>query len=253
MSEIILHEGERLDKTGFGDLAVIQGKGFSYGVDTVLLTGFANGEMGAPGIKEDARIVDLGTGNGIIPFIMSHKHESAHIDGIEVQEVSYDRAMRGLAINGLSDRIKFINMDVLGIRESMEAESYDAVVTNPPYFRRGAAMISNASSKMIARHETTATLEDFIKASVFLLKPGADFYMVHRPDRMVSILSLMRLHGIEPKTLQLVAPRAGTAANILLVHGIKGAGEELRILPEIYVYKSPEEYSDIIMKLYERI
>lgn len=253
MAEIRLLDGERIDRTGFGELVVVQGKGFSYGVDSVLLAAFANGETGAVRIQDNSRVMDLGTGNGIIPFIMSHKNGTLKLEGIEVQEISYDRAVRGLEANALQDRIVFHNMDVLEAEESFEGGSFDAVVSNPPYFRRGAAMISAASAKMIARHETTATLEDFLRVASRLLRTGGSMYMVHRPDRMVSILTQMRQNGLEPKALQLVTPHPGEAANILLVHGIKGAGEELRVLPDISVYGEGREYSDEIMRMYERI
>lgn len=252
MSDIVLLEGERIDKTGFGEYVVVQGKGFSYGVDTVLLAAFANGETGAQAISNNAKVMDLGTGNGIIPFILAHKNKTLTITGAEVQELSYDRAMRGLAINNLEQRVSFVNSDILALRDKFEAGTFDAIVTNPPYFKRGAAMMSNASAKMIARHETTATLDDFLRVSGELLVNGGSFYMVHRPDRMVSILSCMRAHGIEPKALELVAPRPNEAANILLVHGVKGAGEELKMLPEIHVYDG-REYTEEIQRMYERI
>lgn len=129
---------------------------------------------------------------------------------------------------------------------------FDVVVTNPPYFRRGGAIPNAATGKYIARHETTATTGDFIRVASSLLPDGGDFFMVHRPDRLVDICTAMRHHRLEPKELQMVTPHPGEPANILLIHGIKGAGPELRMLPNISVRDQDGEYTSLIHRIYER-
>lgn len=248
----MIKEGERLDSTGFGEIKVIQHKGLGYGVDAVLLAAFAAGDTGAKSVVPSAKVADLGTGSGIVAFILSHKREDVCADGFELRADAYDRAQRACSINGLEDRVRFFNCDISDIKGEDYCEAYDAVVTNPPYFKKSAAMPNANYDKYTARHETTAELADFIETSKRILKQGGDFYMVHRPDRMVDIISVMREKGIEPKELQLVIPRTGEAANIMLVHGIKGAGAELRLLPDIPVHDEGTNYTKEINLIYER-
>ena len=268
MEEILVREGERADDTGFGGYRVIQGSGFRYGVDAVLVAGFAAERLNA-GIRRSAgnrravRVCDLGSGNGIIPIILCHKVPDCKVMGIETDPDAWSRSVRSAALNGLSERIRFLNADVLDVTESILAErtgedgsgiegTFDAVVTNPPYFRKGAAILNGAGEKARARHEITAGLTDFLTLAALLLKPNGSLFMIHRPDRLVDIFTEMRACGIEPKEMQFVLPRRGEAANLVLIHGIRGAGPELRILPEQAVHGDGNGYTDWIEELYER-
>ncbi len=267
---MVLKEGERFDNTGFGGLGVIQKKDFGYGVDSVLLAAFAAGETGSRGIKTNRkskagnlRVADLGTGNGIVAFIAYHKlcnqskSSQIQIVGIEKNEEAYDRAVRGCTENNLQDAVSFINTDILDIQCETE---FDAILSNPPYFRKAKSFDgivpggtgSVDSDRYISRHETTADIWDFAHTASSMLKNGGDFCIVHRPDRLVDIFDAMRASGIEPKEMQLVVPSQRKPANMVLVHGIKGAGPELRVLPEIAVHKTEGGYTDEIIRLYER-
>ena len=246
---------ERTDDTGFGGIRVIQSKGSGYGVDAVLLAAFAAGETGARGLRkgsaEPLRLADLGTGCGVVAFIAHHKLGGARITGFDFSPDAVDRAARACVMNGLTEDIDFICCDIKDIRTSGD---YDAVLTNPPYFRRtpdepGAA---DPDERYMARHETTADIKDFARISAGMLKDGGSLYMVHRPGRLADIFTEMRAAGIEPKEMQHVVPRPGEASNMVLVHGIKGAGPELRMLPEIAVHTAGGGYTDDIMRLYER-
>ncbi len=247
----MLRDGERLDNTGFGGIRVIQRKGLGYGVDAVVLAAFAAGETGASGVASNAKIADLGTGSGIIPFILSHKLDDADITGFEMRENAFDRAVRACELNGLQESVHFVHSDIMNIDMDRYAECFDAVVSNPPYFRKDGAIPNSNGDKYVARHETTATLADFCGQAARLLRPRGCFYMVHRPDRLVDIFCEMRAAGIEPKEIQLIVPRIGEAANIVLVCGVKGGGSELRFLPDLPVHKEGQEYSDIIERIYE--
>lgn len=246
---------ERIDDTGFGDIRVIQKEGFGYGVDSVLLAAFASGETGASGIVSNARAADLGTDSGIAAFILAHKNPSIHATGIEVREDAAMRAVRSAQLSSLDDRVTVITDDVLDICERRPELrcSFDAVISNPPYFRRGAAIPSSSPDRFIARHETTADIRDFSRTAAGMLKDGGDFYLVHRPDRLADIIEALRGAGLEPKTMQLVTPSPGKSPNILLLHSVKGGGAELRILPEIAVHTDDGGYSDIILRMYERV
>lgn len=240
---------ERIDDTGFGGIRVIQNPGMGYGVDSVLLAAFAAGETGAKPIRKGARVADLGSGSGIVGFVLYHKLGDAEITGIEKRAGAVDRAVRAAEMNGFGDRISFVNAEVCGYESDIP---YDAVVSNPPYFRQAGAIPNSDNEKYTARHETTADIFDFIHTAAGLLREGGNCYFVHRPDRLADIISGMRAEGLEPKTLQFVVPKSGEAANIVLIHGIKSAGPELKMLPEIAVHSEDGCYTDIINKLYER-
>lgn len=246
---------ERIDDTGFGGIKVIQTRGSGYGVDAVLLAAFATGETGAGGLRKKSavslRIADLGTGCGVIAFIMHHKLGGAKLTGYDISPAAIARAVRACDINGLADDIDFVCGDIKEIDAQGE---YDAVLTNPPYFRRtpdepGAA---DPDERYIARHETTADIADFTKTAAAMLKAGGSLYMIHRPDRLADIITEMRAAGLEPKEMQFIVPSAGRAANMVLIHGVKGAGAELRMLPEIAVHTADGGYTKVILKYYER-
>ncbi len=247
---------ERIDDTGFGGIRVIQNKGSGYGVDAVLLASFAAGDTGAKGLPKGSsvplRIADLGTGCGVAAFILHHKLGRAVVTGYDVNANAIERAQRACHMNGLSGDVDFICTDIKDIEVS---DVFNAVITNPPYFRRtpdepGAV---DPDERYIARHETTADIADFAAVSARMLREGGHLYMVHRPDRLADIISEMRTAGIEPKEMQLVVPSEGKAANIVLIHGVKGAGPELRMLPQIAVHTSDGGYTADILKYYERI
>ena len=247
---------ERTDDTGFGGIQVIQNKGSGYGVDAVLLAAFAAGETGAKGLParpaKPLRIADLGTGCGVAAFILHHKLGGAVMTGYDINPNAIDRAERACLMNGLSGDIDFVCTDIKAIEASA---AFDAVITNPPYFRRtpdepGAA---DPDERYVARHETTADISDFAAVSAGLLRAGGHLYMVHRPDRLADIITEMRAAGIEPKELQFVVPKEGRAANIVLIHSVKGAGAELRMLPQIAVHTAEGGYTEDILRIYERI
>lgn len=247
---------EHIDDTGFGELKVIQTKGSGYGVDAVLLAAFAAGDTGAKGpVKAGGstlRIADLGTGCGVAAFILFHKLRGVRITGYDVNGEVIERANRACVLNGLTEHIDFVCCDIKNIDA---AAKFDAVISNPPYFRRtpdepGA---KDPDARYIARHETTADISDFATASAGMLKEGGHLYMVHRPDRLADIFYAFRTAGIEPKEMQMVVPKEGAAANIVLIHGIKGAGSELRLLPQIAVHEEDGGYTDTILKYYERV
>ena len=246
---------ERIDNTGFGDIRVIQNEGLGYGVDSVLLAAFAAGETGAKGMKTGARVADLGSGSGIVGFIVCHKIPEATVVGYEKRENAVDRASRAAELNGMTDRIRFSQIDIKDLAvygAKLPDGKFDAVVSNPPYFKQSVAVPCMLDDKYVARHETTANIGDWAVAMSQLLDKGGDCWLVHRPDRLVDIFEALRSNGIEPKEMQMVVPRAGEAANIVLIHGIKGAGRELKLLPEIAVHTADGGYTQVINTLYER-
>lgn len=243
-----LRVGERVDNIGFGNLRLIQKpEDFCYGIDAVLLASFAE-------IKKNARVIDLGSGTGIIPLIVSHKSEASEILGVELQKDSFERGIRNISLNKLEDKIKFFNCDVNEIIEKQNIIpcSFDVVLTNPPYMKDNGGLKNKRNEKMIARHETTATLSDFIEIAACLLKDRGDFYMIHRPNRLVDISVLCRMNKLEPKKIRLVSPDKDKKPNILLIHCVKNGRPELKFLDPLYVYDENGEYTKEIMQIYEK-
>ena len=259
---------ERIDEIGFGTLKLIQEpEEFCYGVDAVLLADFAARQKGFFDVNfdgkpvvsrrdsmKDAAIVDLGSGTGIVPLILSHKTNCKKIYGVEVQKNSFDRAVRTSTMNGLQDRVEFFHSDVKEFwkKEGSFLRGYvDIVTSNPPYTAGKGGLTNSNSAKAIARHETTADLDDFVRCASELLKPKGSLFMVHRPSRLVDLCVAGRACGLEPKEMCLVSPKEGRIPNILLVHMIKGAGRELKILKPLAVYDRDGSYTDKLRKSYE--
>lgn len=259
---------ERIDQIGFGGLELIQEPAeFCYGVDAVLLADFAARQGGFSEVNFDAKLVvarrrgladckavDLCTGTGIIPLILSYKTNCSRIYGVEVQQNSYERAVRSVQRNGLQARVQFFRSDVKDFCSGQGVclrDSVDVVTCNPPYTQGQGGLTNANSAKTIARHETTAGLADFVQCAAQLLKPKGSFFMVHRPARLVDICVAGRTYGLEPKELCLVSPKEGEIPNILLVHMIKGGGKELKLLKPLAVYEADGSFTARLRKCYE--
>ena len=255
----MINKGERVDRIGFGDLSIIQmPKDFCYGIDAVILADFASKVIAGKEIRQKCRVqrvMDLGTGTGIVPLILSHKTKIMEIYGLEIQEPSVDRGRRSVELNGLEKRIEILQGDILNFLENDERQlkgSFDLVVSNPPYVAIASGIKNANSPKHIARQETTATLDDFVATGAELLRDKGHFVMVHRPSRLAELIFSMKTYGIEPKTLRFVSPMADKPPNILLIHGIKNGGSEMEVMSPLIVYEGPSEYSREIRDIYER-
>lgn len=242
-----LKEDETLDDLQLGGIYVIQKENaFRFGVDAVLLANFAK-------VKRGMRVLDLCSGTGIIPFILSGKTEAAYITGLEIQEEMVEMASRSVKYNNLENRVEFIEGDLKNASLLKRIPKVEVVTVNPPYKLQNSGLINPNDKNAIARHEICCTLEDVIVACRILLKDNGRMYMVHRPDRLADILCLMRKHSIEPKTIRMVHPNTNKAPNIVLVEGQRDGGAFLKWEPPLYVYKSDGSYSEEIEKIYGRI
>ena len=245
--EINLKENERIDDLEFKGLKIIQNSdGFCFGIDSVLLSEYAKN------IKKDSLVIDLGTGTGIIATLLCGKTEAKKIVGVEVQEEVYDMAKRSIELNNLQDRFEIINENITNLKSIYEANTFDVVVTNPPYKKENTGLKNENEKKIISRHEVKASLEDFIEVTKYLLKDKGEFYMVHRPDRLVDIISLMRKYKIEPKQIRFVCPSIDKAPNLVLIKGVKNGGEFLKVEKDLYVYNVDGSYTDEILKIYNK-
>lgn len=246
--EINLKENERIDDLEFKELKIIQNKdGFCFGIDSILLTDFAKN------IKQNLNIIDLGTGTGIIPILLYGKTKNNKFVGVEIQEEVADMANRSIKLNVLENEIRILNMNILDLTKKYKRGSFDVVTTNPPYKKLNTGIVNENNKKLISRHEITASLEDFIKISSYLLKDLGEFYMVNRPDRLVDIFELMRKYKIEPKKIKFVYPNENKKTNLILIKGVKNGKQFLEFENNLYVYNEDGDYTDEILKIYNKI
>ncbi len=242
--EIKLKPEERLDELHRNGYSIIQNtKKFCFGMDAVLLSGFAR-------VKEGERALDLGTGTGIIPILLEAKTEGEHFTGLEIQEESADMASRSVALNHLEERIDIVTGDIKDASVLFGASSFDVITTNPPYMIGDHGLSSSNQAKAIARHEILCTLEDVLSQSAKLLRPKGRFYMVHRPFRLAEIMSKMVAYGIEPKRMQLVYPFIDREPNMVLIEGLLGGNSRLKVEKPLIVYKEKDVYTDEIYDIY---
>lgn len=229
---------ERLDYLLEEKLRIIQSPTvFSFSLDAVLLSKFVYVPI------QKGNLVDLCSGNGVIPLFLSTRTKG-NIIGVEIQERLYDMAVRSIEYNQLSSRVKMIHGDVKDMPARLGTCIFDVVTCNPPYFPVPKQKIINENEHLaIARHEIMITLEDVIRVSSLLLKQGGKAAIVHRPGRLLDIISFMRQYRLEPKRIQFVYPKKGKEANVLLVEAIKDGKPDLKILPPLVVYEDHDEYT----------
>ena len=245
---IELNENEVIEDLQFKNLKIIQNKkGFCFGIDSVLLSDFAKE------IKDNSTVIDLGTGTGIISTLLCGKTKLKKIIGVEIQEEVYKMAKKSIELNKLENKFEIINENILNLNNIFEKNSIDAIVTNPSYKKKNTGIINEDEKKLISRHEITADLEDFIRVSKELLKDKGEFYMVHRPERLVDILSLLRKYKLEPKELKLVQPSCDKAPNLVLIKAIKNAKPFLKVDKPLYIYNSDGTYTEELLKIYNKI
>lgn len=221
---------ERTDDLGNGYKIIQDTDGFCFGTDSVLLSNFAVA-------KQNQTVVDLCSGNGIIPVLLCAKTRAVHITGIEIQKKPFELAVRSCQLNRLEDRIKFINDDIKNALDYFEYNSVDVITCNPPYMLSGSGFQNNSDTKTIARHEILITIDDIARISSKLLKYGGKIYMVHRCDRLADVICALRKYNIEPKLLQMVHPHIGDAPNLFLVEGLSGGSASVKFEKPIYMHK----------------
>ena len=244
MGTIELKEGERLDDLQRNGYKIIQDpEKFCFGMDAVLLSGFAKAPDGG-------RVLDLGTGTGIIPILMAAKTKANELIGLEIQEESADMAGRSVMLNDLQDRVKIIQGDIKEAGQIFDAASFDVVTSNPPYMIGGHGLKNPDGPKAIARHEVLCDLEDVISAAARCLKSGGKFYMVHRPFRLSEIMVVMHDYHLEPKRMQLVYPYADKEPTMVLIEGARGGRPRLTVERPLIIYEAPGKYTSEIYDIY---
>ena len=243
MTKDLLKEHERIDDLQRNGYKIIQDPcRFCFGMDAVLLSGFARADKGD-------HVIDLGTGTGIIPILMEAKTEASHLIGLEIQEESADMARRSVALNNLEAKIEIVTGDIKQAVELFGKSTMDVVTSNPPYMIGQHGLKNTDSEKAIARHEVLCTLEDVVKATAALLKPGGNFFMVHRPFRLAEIMTCLSNYKLEPKRMRLVYPFVDKEPNMVLIEANRGGRSRLTVEKPLIVYKEQGVYTDEIYEV----
>ena len=244
MNYVMCGEDERIDDLQRNGYRIIQKKkGFCFGMDAVLLSGFAQ-------VKEGEVAVDLGTGTGIIPILLEAKTNGKHFTGLEIQEEVAEMAGRSVRLNQLEDRVDIVRGDIKEASRLFGKASFDVVTSNPPYMNDNHGLKNPDLPKAIARHEVFCTLDDVCREASLLLKSGGRFYMVHRPHRLVEIITALKTYKLEPKRMKLVHPFADKEANMVLIEAVRGGKSMMKVEDPIIVYKEPGVYTQEIYDVY---
>ena len=243
--EIDILENEQIDDLEFNNLKIIQKKdGFRFGMDSVLISNFVKIR------RKDAMVADLGTGTGIISILVAAKNEVSKIYGFEIQKEIAEMARRSVALNNMVDIVDIKNMDLVGLSKTEFSGRFDVVITNPPYKKSNTGLKNKNESKLISIHEIKCTLSDIIYESSKILKEYGILYMVHRPDRLVDIIDLMRKNRIEPKEIQMVYPNKNEEANLVLIKAVRLGKSYLKVLKPLIVYDQNGNYTKELLEMY---
>ena len=243
--EALVHPGERLDDLQCKGYYIIQDpKRFCFGVDAVFLSNFVKAKPGS-------RILDLGTGTGIIPILLAAKTQAEHITGLEIQEESAEMAQRSVAFNHLEERIKIIQGDIKEAAGLFPAASFDVITSNPPYMMNQHGLENVYEPKNIARHEILCNLEDVVKAAAYLVKPGGSFFLIHKPFRLAEIFSVLMQYKMEPKRMRLIHPYVEKEPNMVMIEAVRGGKSRITIEPPLVVYEKAGVYTEEVLRIYK--
>ena len=239
-----LKAGERIDDLQRSNLKIIQSTGkFCFGMDAVLLSGFVRIRLGS-------RVLDMGTGTGILPLLLSAKTQAAHLTGLEIQPESADMARRSVLLNHLEEKIAIVEGDLKEASALFGSAAFDAVTCNPPYMIGAHGLKSQETPKAIARHELLCNLDDVVKAAADSLKVRGRFFMVHRPHRLTDIMCVLREHKLEPKRIRFVQPYADREPNMVLVEAVRSGKPMIKVMPMLVIYNSDGTYTQETLDIY---
>ena len=242
--DVKLLPGERIDDLERNGYRIIQNKnGFCFGMDAVLLSGFVRAG------KKD-KIIDLGTGTGILPLLLHAKSGSKDITGLEIQEAFADMAKRSVLLNGIEDEVKIVLGDLKEADRLFPLKSFDVVTSNPPYMKGGRGLLNPEEGKAIARHEIKCCFEDVCRVAKALLKTGGKLFLVHRPERLAEIIDTLKEYKLEPKRMRFVHSFKDQKAVLFLLEAASGGGTFLKVEQPLIIYKEKGVYTDEIYEIY---
>ena len=237
---VMLRDKERIDDLQRNGYRIIQHpEKFCFGMDAVLLSGFAAARQGD-------LVLDLCTGTGIIPILMEAKTEAAHLTGLEIQKESADMARRSVQLYGLEEKIDIVTGDIREADSYFASASFDVITCNPPYMIGQHGLTNPEAPKAIARHEILCTLEDVVSQTARLLRPGGHFYMVHRPFRLAEIIATLAQYKLEPKRMRLVYPYVDKEPNMVLIEAVRGGKPRMTVEKPLILFKEQGVYTEEI-------
>ncbi len=242
----LVKAGERVDDLQNGFYVIQNQNKFCFGMDAVLLSGFAR-------IRKGDHVLDMGTGTGIIPILLKSKTKGEHFTGLEIQEECADMATRSVQYNGLESAVDIVCGDIKEAAGIFGAASFDVVTSNPPYMIGAHGLQNPYMAKAIARHEVLCTLEDVVSQASKVLKDRGRFFMVHRPFRLAEIFSVLTRYKLEPKRMQLVYPYIDREPNMVLIEALKGGNSRITVEKPLIVYEKPGVYTKDILEIYDMI
>jgi len=243
----LIHDDETVESLFGGRLQILQKKkGYRYTIDSVLLAHFVEPKKGE-------RILELGAGSCVISLLLAFQNPGVRVTGLELQTELADMAGRSISMNGLEGRVHILQGDVRNAAELLEARSQDVVVFNPPYRKMGSGKLNPGREKALARHEIAGSIADFLRAASCALETGGRVCLIYPCSRMVEAIHRMRVERMEPKRLRMVHSRPGSRGDFILVEGMKGGGEELAVLPPLFVYREDERYSEELETLFRNL
>ena len=243
MTDQLVKDNERVDDLQNGYYVIQDPDKFCFGMDAVLLSGFAK-------VKKGEIALDMGTGTGIIPILLKAKTSGKHFTGLEIQQECADMAGRSVMYNHLENDVDIVQGDIKEAAEIFGAASFDVVTSNPPYMIGQHGLRNPDMPKAIARHEVLCNLES---QAAKVLKERGRFYMVHRPFRLAEIMNVLTKYRLEPKRMQLVYPYIDREPNMVLIEALKGGNSRVTVEPPLIVYKEPGVYTENILKIYDMI
>lgn len=242
----LIKEKERIDDLQYKNLRIIQNiENFRFGIDSILLANFATD------IKKGSKVVDLGTGSGVIGILLCAKTELSNIIGVEIQEEIADMARRSIILNKMEHKFTIINCNIKDLKNKIKPNSIDVIVSNPPYKKYNTGKKNRDLKKTIARHEVMGELEDFIQISKYLLKEKGELYFVHRPERLGDIIENLRRYKLEPKIMRFVFSKQDEGAKLILLKCVKNAKPFLKIEKPLIIYDSYGNYTEEVLKIYK--
>ena len=240
-------EKERIDNLGINGYQIIQKEqGFCFGMDAVLLSGFAKAKPGD-------NVLDIGTGTGVIPILMAAKTKAGHFTGLEIQHESADMAMRSIRYNHLEERISIVEGDIKEAGTLFASASFHVVTSNPPYMIGQHGLTNPHLPKAIARHEILCSFDDVACQAARVLKDRGRFFLVHRPFRLVELMATLTKYKLEPKRMQLVYPFIDKEPNMVLIEACKGGNSRIRVERPLVVYERPGVYTEDVLELYRMV